>query len=40
MQFCGGANNYKEKYFKRIRNGKEKTRAAGDPDKKWTKHTP
>ena len=40
MHFCGGANHSTEKYFKRIRNDKEKARADGDPDKKWTKHTP
>ena len=32
--FCGNANNSTEKCFKRIRNIKEKARAAGDLDKK------
>ena len=38
--FCGGANQSKEMFFKRIRKEKEKYRAAGDSNNKQTERTP
>ena len=40
MHFCGGANDSADKCFKRIREDKDKTCAAGDSKKLWTEHTP
>ena len=39
MHFCGGANYSAEKYFKRIREEKEKAPAAGDLNKQRTERT-
>ena len=38
--FCGGTNHSAEKYFKRIRQGKEKSRAAGASDNITTERSP
>ena len=38
--FCGGDNHSAEKKFKRIRQEKEKARAAGHSDNRQTKCTP
>ena len=38
--FCEGVNNSSEKCFKRIRQEKEKARAAGDSDNRKTERTP
>ena len=38
--FCGGVHHSAEKYFKRIRQEKEKSRAAGDSDNIQTEATP
>ena len=38
--FCGGVNHSAEKCFKRIRQEKEKARAAGDSDNRQTERTP
>ena len=40
MHFCGGNNNSAEKYFKRIRNYKEKYCASGDFDRQLSECTP
>ena len=37
--FCGGTNNSTEKCFKRIRQEKEKARAAGASDNRQTERT-
>ena len=38
--FCGGFNHSAEKCFKMIIQEKEKARAAGDSDNRWTERTP
>ena len=38
--FCGGANHSVEKFFKRIRKEKEKSRTACDLDNRQTERTP
>ena len=38
--FCGGNDHSAEKYFKRIRQEKEKYRVAGDSDNRRTERTP
>ena len=37
--FCGVVNNYTEMFFKRIRQEKEKARAAGASDNRRTERT-
>ena len=38
--FCGGVNHFAEKYFKRIRKEKEKSRTVDVLDNRQTKRTP